>query len=1655
MFPDPNDNIIQLSDRIKELSYTVGTNNMVLENAAPGFSRFGDFYQQSGLVFYAITDGAEYEVGSGHYLSSTLEPFYSSDQLRRYPFRSTNNNTKVDWAAGTKEVFVTYPAPFTVMTAYGVDDRFKQPERSGIAFWDNDGVASGTNILNYDSSGNWDKDNHRLGLHTFTPGYAIDVEGPSSYSIVKASGLRLDSSGIIFSGGYDGHGQHSTRQLDPFLMNQVDAITGSNAVIDVSGWVNESIVLKTQAAGQVFSGPLNDCIGGCDDGYPAFRVLHLSDIPDLSSLYLTGYNIHPEAMSGIPFFHKSGVLTYDPGFVWDDTLNALGINHARPTATLDIVGDARISSNLVVGNNLTVSGNLDVAGTTTYIDSTNVTIWDKQLELASMSGNATHDQLDSYIDDGGVIVRSSGDGDSDTGDKKWTWQNSSNTWRAQTSNGVPIGVTASGMVFGNGTAISGAYQGGSGISINGFNLDIGNLFSLGASPTQDIHQGDIVFVSGINGIVTSMGSIPAAATATVTITDFATLNSPDKVNLIATDGTNYDFVNGDHDSVAGTWESATSNEVTATSLMNVINTSSGPAGTRFSASVVGAVVTITQNTGGPAGNTAITLTDAGSVSMTKTDFTGGTDRTHTVYVDPTHLSGILQTQVTANATAALNRFPYASGIAHSGFFSEELHEISGVGGLMIANSGALQYQLDNLGDVGEVNQSAFSIVAISGASPSTWHSTISSDTKTDTLVIDSGHDNSISIIPDFDNDRFVISGANQFRIGADNTPSLSTNASGLIGHNDGITISGGAGINTTLTGNVLKVDYVDEVDPVVHSFTVQADSDAGIGGDEVIVPGGADKIEISGGAYITTTRTGDTIEIAWSGGDNAFNWFKGDPATTLSSINNATMVDADKMLVFDTDASVWKTTLLSELAIEMSATAGGASNIDLIQASGTLDQRISDSGVAISGQLNASGQLLTNLIDARVNASGQNLRDFVQTSGQNLRDYTNTRVNASGQNLRDFVYDELTEISGINNDYGWFPSPNTLAAIDDTDLDSSNDKILLWDNTAGSGWKSITIGELDDKIGAGADAGDPDQNIFNSVQVQTIAQMGAQHWDYSSHGLYKDNTNIDAGTTSDNLFFVGDTASGIAVNLIESGVNKYIKISSPLGGDITANSGHILGIANPDNTVASGVVWQRIHASGQNLRDFVHVSGHNLRDYTNTRVNASGQNLRDFVHVSGQNLRDYTNTRVNASGQNLRDFVHVSGHNLRDYTNTRVNASGQNLRDYTNTRVNASGQNLRDFVHVSGQNLRDYTEAVSGFCTVYNGSGVDVFSHKAGAASRTLNLHSDWYRKDKGSSYILPTYNLVTQEGLRNIILGAHAEADPKAHSNGSVVLGNYAGGGGNDSESHRNTAIGFKAGYFLGTGLSEYNVFLGSQAGEADVNYHSELQIGNICLGAQAGQGRLESSEGNIFLGRFAGNKASSSHISKGDYNITIGSFPANGSAIDAVNINTDHDYNLNIANLITADWSVGSTYSKRVKIGDISAGTVQPQGTLELKAINTSTTTFFISRASSQSSSLMKAETPGYIYNGSAARTDNTIINQNGFLTIPRFTTKQALNAVSAVDNPGMIALFGTCAESLWSDLHTLAVWEWQLVYSDGKQWCVQRTSWGNLTNWSHDWC
>jgi hypothetical protein len=143
-----------------------------------------------------------------------------------------------------------------------------------------------------------------------------------------------------------------------------------------------------------------------------------------------------------------------------------------------------------------------------------------------------------------------------------------------------------------------------------------------------------------------------AATCTITITDYTELNSSDIVNLVATDGTNYDFTNGSQSSVNGTWESTTSNNATATNLMNVINTSSGPSGTRFTAAVSAAVVTVTQATKGTDGNTTVTLTDTGTAGMSKTDFVNGA-AAEVINASDLGLSTISAATITGNSQPAL------------------------------------------------------------------------------------------------------------------------------------------------------------------------------------------------------------------------------------------------------------------------------------------------------------------------------------------------------------------------------------------------------------------------------------------------------------------------------------------------------------------------------------------------------------------------------------------------------------------------------------------------------------------------------------------------------------------------------------------------------------------------------------------------------------------------------------------------------------------------------------------------------------------------------------------------------------------------------------------------------------------------------------------
>ena len=55
----------KLFDRIKQISDSTGTGSLTLNNTAVGFGTFASAYADGEKLFYAITDGSNYEIGSG------------------------------------------------------------------------------------------------------------------------------------------------------------------------------------------------------------------------------------------------------------------------------------------------------------------------------------------------------------------------------------------------------------------------------------------------------------------------------------------------------------------------------------------------------------------------------------------------------------------------------------------------------------------------------------------------------------------------------------------------------------------------------------------------------------------------------------------------------------------------------------------------------------------------------------------------------------------------------------------------------------------------------------------------------------------------------------------------------------------------------------------------------------------------------------------------------------------------------------------------------------------------------------------------------------------------------------------------------------------------------------------------------------------------------------------------------------------------------------------------------------------------------------------------------------------------------------------------------------------------------------------------------
>lgn len=98
-----------LADRVKETTTTTGTGAVTLLGASPGFQSFS-VVGNANTTYYCISEqaGSAWEVGIGTYTSAGT--VLSRDTV----LSSSNAGALVTFGAGTKDVFVTYPAEKSV-----------------------------------------------------------------------------------------------------------------------------------------------------------------------------------------------------------------------------------------------------------------------------------------------------------------------------------------------------------------------------------------------------------------------------------------------------------------------------------------------------------------------------------------------------------------------------------------------------------------------------------------------------------------------------------------------------------------------------------------------------------------------------------------------------------------------------------------------------------------------------------------------------------------------------------------------------------------------------------------------------------------------------------------------------------------------------------------------------------------------------------------------------------------------------------------------------------------------------------------------------------------------------------------------------------------------------------------------------------------------------------------------------------------------------------------------------------------------------------------------------------------------------------------------------------------------------------------------------
>ena len=132
-----------VKDRVKSSTTTTGTGTITLGAAAAGFQAFS-VIGNGNTTYYTIVDtiNGTWEVGVGTYTAS------GTTLSRDAVFDSSNSGSLVNFASGSKDVFVAYPAERAVIGGMGYVENSATISVSSTINTGNNAVSAGPVTVN-------------------------------------------------------------------------------------------------------------------------------------------------------------------------------------------------------------------------------------------------------------------------------------------------------------------------------------------------------------------------------------------------------------------------------------------------------------------------------------------------------------------------------------------------------------------------------------------------------------------------------------------------------------------------------------------------------------------------------------------------------------------------------------------------------------------------------------------------------------------------------------------------------------------------------------------------------------------------------------------------------------------------------------------------------------------------------------------------------------------------------------------------------------------------------------------------------------------------------------------------------------------------------------------------------------------------------------------------------------------------------------------------------------------------------------------------------------------------------------------------------------------------------------------------------------------